>query len=61
MRERIMISACMVLLMAGTAYAGYSYSYPHKTSYRRLAPPRRSCSGAGQPFAADIDSQHQEA
>ena len=28
-------------LTAGTPYAAYAYSYPHKTAYRPLAPPRR--------------------
>ena len=27
-------------LTAGTPYAAYAYSYPHKTAYRPLAPPR---------------------
>jgi oxygen-independent coproporphyrinogen-3 oxidase len=26
-------------MLAGTPYAGYAYSYPHKTAYRPLAPP----------------------
>ncbi len=28
-------------LTEGTPYAAYTYSYPHKTAYRPLAPPRR--------------------
>jgi oxygen-independent coproporphyrinogen III oxidase len=26
-------------LLSGSPYAGYAYSYPHKTAYRPLDPP----------------------
>ena len=40
-------------MLDGTPYAAYTYSYPHKTAYRPLDPPRRLAEvWAGEPLDA---------